>query len=239
MKLFLTIALFLCVETSLVTPLYARKNFILISAPGSGKGTFSQYLVQNHGYVQICPGDIFRSEIREQTALGKKIQPIVDRGDYVEEDIVCALIADNLLKAIKQQKQFIIDGFPRSEHSFIFLHKFLQENNLINDVCFLQFIAADQVCVQRILGRQICTECFKVYNLITMPAKSDTLCDDCGVPLVRRKADTESIVKNRLNYFHTHIEPLMRPALALYEIKYITTECSLEDLKATYDTLIK
>lgn len=220
-------------------PIFGVKNFVLISVPGSGKGTFSQYLIQRYGYIQVCPGDIFRSEIMAQTELGKKIEPIVEKGEYVDEDIVCQLIADNLSKIIEQNKPFIIDGFPRSEVSFQFLYKFFKDNNLMNNVCFLQFMVSDDECVNRILGRQVCMQCFKVYNSSSARPKKQNKCDDCGIELIVRKADTKDMAKNRLRYFHENVEPLMQSAVGLYETKKIITERPLQELYMEYDDLFK
>lgn len=215
------------------------KNFILISAPGSGKGTFSQYLVEKYGYIQICPGDIFRNEIKAQTELGKKIQPLVDKGEYVDEQIVCTLIANGIQEALKQGKGFIIDGFPRSTHSFEFLHNFLRDNDLIKEVIFIQFMASDELCIKRISGRSVCTECHKVYNASSVRSKALNTCDDCKTSLTIRKADTTEIAQKRLDYFHDHVEPLIEQAKTHYETRFIdTTLCSIQDLKAQYDSLI-
>ena len=217
---------------------FGSKNFVLISAPGSGKGTFSQYLVEKHGYVQICPGDIFRSEIRAQTELGKKIQPIVEKGEYVDEAIVCELISSSLLKIIQENKNFIIDGFPRSTISFDFLYQFLQKHNVIKDVIFLQLQASDAVCINRILERKVCTQCFKVYNDATVQPKDANKCDDCKIELVLRKADNQELTEKRLLYFHAHVEPLMKQAEPLYTTQIIQSESSIQDLQVKYDQLL-
>jgi adenylate kinase len=222
----------------LVEQSFCFKNFVLISAPGSGKGTFSQYLVEKYGYAQICPGDIFRNEIKEQTELGKEIQPIVDRGDYVDEAIVCELIADNLLKLIRQNKCFIVDGFPRSDVSFEFLYKFLSDNGVIKDTCFLQFSVDDQICIDRISERLVCTECFSVYNMSLVQPKEAGKCDKCGTELSFRKADTKDIAKKRLEYFHDNIEPLISRAKKVYSTKVINAEASLEELRSEYEKII-
>ncbi|MCX5921894.1 MAG: nucleoside monophosphate kinase [Candidatus Dependentiae bacterium] len=116
--------LFLCL---VVHQSFGLKHFVLLSAPGSGKGTFSQYMVEKYGYIQICPGDMYRDEIKQQTELGKRIQAIVDRGDYVDEETTCALVGEKLSKALDNNNFFIIDGFPRNEFAFQFLYNFLQQ----------------------------------------------------------------------------------------------------------------
>ena len=139
--------------TLAATSLLAKNNFVLIAAPGTGKGTFSQHLVKTHGYVQICPGDIFRAEIEARTDLGKQIQPMVERGDYVDESIVCRLIGDRLSQALSVGKAFIIDGFPRSIVSLEFLQRLLEEKGVAISTLFVQFIAKDELCIDRIATR--------------------------------------------------------------------------------------
>ena len=218
---------------------FGVKNFVLISAPGSGKGTFSQYLVKKHGYVQICPGDLFRSEIAAGTVLGKEIQPIVEKGEYVDEDIVCSLVAKHVNNALDQEKGFIIDGFPRSTVSFDFLSSLLEGRGITDSVCFLQFMASDMVCAQRILDRLVCTTCFRVFNSLTEPPQREDACDDCGTSLSRRSADTKEIVQKRLQYFHGNIEPLMKKSEARYPTTKIDSECSTETLKGHYEKLLQ
>ena len=216
-----------------------HKNLVLIAAPGTGKGTLSQYLVANYGYIQICPGDMFRAEIAAGTDLGKRIQPIVDKGEYVDEETVCKLIKTNLLKTIQTQKPFILDGFPRSEVSFNFLYNFLSKKSLLKNVCFLQLIANDSTCIKRILTRQICSQCPKVYNTESARPTKHNKCDDCKVSLIARMADTNEIAQSRLKYFHSNIEPLIATAKELYEVKKIETECPIEALKDVYESLVK
>ncbi len=193
--------------------------------------------MEKYGYKHICPGDIFRNKIRKQTTLGKKIQNIVEKGEYVDKKIVCNLISRKLKKILKQNKYFILDGFPRAKVSFEFLHKFFKEHNLTKDICFLQLLSDDKVCVKRILERLVCPTCFKVYNRGSAKSKHQKKCNNCETNLVTRKADTKKIAKKRLEYFHSVIEPLINLARNFYEVKIIKTECSLNKLKEKYEKL--
>jgi adenylate kinase len=218
---------------------FSIKNFVLISAPGSGKGTFSQYLVKKYGYIQICPGDLFRGEIARGTKLGKKIQPIVERGEYVDENIVCSLIGKGITNAQDQAKGFILDGFPRSMVSFTFLDALLKERNLVDSTCFIQFLTSDTVCTQRIFHRLVCTNCFRVFNSLTEPPQQKDSCDTCDKSLSKRSADTLEIVKKRLQYFHDTIEHLMAQAATHYSTITIDGEDSIDSLKGHYETLLQ
>ncbi len=217
---------------------FGYKHFVLISAPGSGKGTLSQYLVEKHGYVQVCPGDIFRNEVRLQTELGKKIEPAIQKGDLVDEDIVCVLMEQYLVAVLAQNKRFVLDGFPRSEPSFHFLKKFIQDHNLVHDVCFIQLLVDDEVCLYRALERKICTQCFKVYNASWVKPKINNQCDTCGIPIIARRADTEIPFRKRLEFFHVSIEPLITMAQELYPTVIINGDAALETLQQQYDQLL-
>ncbi len=224
-----------------VAPLFSVKNFVLISAPGSGKGTFSQYLIQKYNYIQICPGDLLRAEILAQTELGKKIQPIVEKGEYIDEEITCQIITKHLVMAIQQNKPFIIDGFPRTKASLEFLDNFFKQHNLVAQVSFVQLVVNDKTCIKRIAERQVCNQCFQVYNRKTAASKAIDKCDNCQAPLALRKADTNEIAKQRLKYFHTNIEPLFHNLNLVnqhYNKQIIDAEQPLLELQLIYDNLI-
>lgn len=229
-----TVFFFICL---LVNPALGIKNFVLISAPGSGKGTFSQYLCEKHGYVQICPGDIFRREIKAQTELGKRVQSVVDQGDYVDEDTIWKIVKDNLINAIDEKKVFVIDGFPHSKVSLVFLYEYFKEKDLLDDVIFLQFAVDDAVCIKRVLNRQVCMNCYKVYNSISAPSKEKNKCE-CGADLSLRKTDTESIIKKRLAHFHLNIEPLLKEAKEICAVLKIEGEWQLGDLETEFVKLV-
>ena len=213
-------------------------HFVLISAPGSGKGTFSQYMAKKYGYVQICPGDIFRKEILQQTALGNVIAPIVEAGDYVEEQIVCTLMQQYVQEALDLNKSFILDGFPRSEHSLQFLLAFLIEKQIVHNVCFLQLQAPDIVCKQRMLGRYVCNACGQVDNLAKMEAKDNPICSSCGEILVLRSGDKEPVIDKRLQHFHNVIEPLLQKLeLDGYPVKKIDSVQELSAIERIYDEI--
>lgn len=216
---------------------FAYKNFILISAPGSGKGTFSQHLVKKYGYVQICPGDMLRDEVRSQTELGKRIKPIIENGDYVDEETVCRMVAEKLISVLEEGKNFIIDGFPRSRTAFYFLHGYLSEHK-VHDVCFLQILANDADCIKRIMGRQVCPNCFWVYNIFSAPSHKDNECDHCGAALDVRLADTKDLAEKRLRYFHANIEPLVEVAKKMYMYLIIDGGKSMDELRCLYEAIL-
>jgi adenylate kinase len=86
-------------------------NIVLFGAPGAGKGTQSDLLVERYHLNHISTGDLLRKEIAEQTALGLKIKHIMDAGNLVSDDIVVEMI-DNAIA--KDTQGILFDGFPRN-----------------------------------------------------------------------------------------------------------------------------
>jgi len=214
-------------------------HFVLISAPGSGKGTFSQYMIAQGNHMQVCPGDILRNEIDLKTTLGQQIEATVNSGQYVEESLVCNLMKTHILNVLDSHKNIIVDGFPRSVEGFNFLNDLLHENKLEKSTCFIQLKASDKVCAERIKERLVCGHCFRVYNLSHVKPQQANTCDACNNPLKARKADVPEIVTERLSYFHDTIEPLMQEAAQIYACKYINAERSIQDLQEEYDVLVE
>ena len=68
------------------------KNIVIFGAPGAGKGTQSDFIVEKYGLTHISTGDLLRKEIADQTDLGKRIKSIMDAGQLVSDDIVIEMI---------------------------------------------------------------------------------------------------------------------------------------------------
>ena len=88
-------------------------NIILFGPPAAGKGTQAKRLMEEKGLVQLSTGDMLRGAITNQTELGKRVKAIMDAGELVSDDIVIALIEENLTAA-EDAGGAIFDGFPRT-----------------------------------------------------------------------------------------------------------------------------
>lgn len=88
-------------------------NIILFGPPAAGKGTQAKKLVAERGLIQLSTGDMLRAARASGTELGKKVAGIMDRGDLVSDEIVIALIEEQL-DLNPEAKGFIFDGFPRT-----------------------------------------------------------------------------------------------------------------------------
>ncbi len=88
-------------------------NLILFGPPAAGKGTQAKKLVAERGYIQLSTGDMLRAARTSGSELGRKVAAIMDSGSLVSDDIVIALIEDQLDKN-PTAAGFIFDGFPRT-----------------------------------------------------------------------------------------------------------------------------
>lgn len=88
-------------------------NLILFGPPGSGKGTQSEKLIAKYGLKHLSTGDLLRSEIAQQTALGLEAKKIMDKGQLVPDEVVIGMIS-SALDANPAAKGFLFDGFPRT-----------------------------------------------------------------------------------------------------------------------------
>lgn len=91
----------------------SKLNLILFGPPAAGKGTQAKKLVADHGLIQLSTGDMLRAAVASGSELGQTVKGIMDRGDLVSDDIVIALIEEQIDNN-PDAAGFIFDGFPRT-----------------------------------------------------------------------------------------------------------------------------
>ena len=99
-------------------------NIVLFGPPGAGKGTQSERLIEKYGLVHLSTGDIFRHNIKNQTARGVKAKSFIDQGQLVPDSLTIDLLRSEVLK-YSNPKGFIFDGFPRTNAQANALDEFL------------------------------------------------------------------------------------------------------------------
>ncbi len=187
------------------------KRFIILGAPGSGKGSQCKWITKDYDCPHISTGDIFRKNISEGTELGKKAKEYMDKGLLVPDELTVGLLTSRLDEPDCVEKGFLLDGFPRSLSQAEALEKYLNEKNISIDRV-INIDVDDEEIMSRALNRRTCSnpECKEIYNLRDNPPKVEGICDKCGSPLFVRDDDNEETVKNRLNTYHTQTEPLIK-----------------------------
>ena len=178
-------------------------NAIIFGAPGSGKGTYASRLQSKLGVAVIAMGDIFRENLKANTALGKKVKSYVEKGLLVPDDIVIDVLKKRLAK-IQKKKGFILDGYPRT----IKQAEILEDISKI-DVILLQMVP-DWIIVERLSSRRICKNCSAVYNIRFLKPEVEGVCDKCGGALYQRSDDQPDVIKRRIKVYQEQTSPLLQ-----------------------------
>jgi|TARA_B100001146_G_scaffold51318_1_gene44752 adenylate kinase len=181
-------------------------NIILFGPPGAGKGTQSQYLVENYNYIQISTGDLLRNEIKKNTNLGKEILAKIDIGDFVNNEIVNSLI-DEIVSNKNYHNKLIFDGYPRNISQAENLDNIMLKNNqTIGAIVYLD--VTREIIEKRILGRIVCEKCNVSMNeyLDNEQIKNHK----CGKEyLKKRKDDNSKTIMKRYDTFIKETNPLL------------------------------
>jgi adenylate kinase len=155
-------------------------RFLLIGAPGAGKGTQAERLASTFGIPAISTGDIFRYNVKNETELGKQAKAFMDRGEYVPDSLTNDLVRDRLSQA-DAAKGFLLDGYPRTADQVTELDNILSASSTELDVV-IQLTADTDEVVRRLLNRAI----------------------EQG-----RADDTEPVIRRRLEVYEEQTAPLI------------------------------
>jgi adenylate kinase len=192
-------------------------NVILLGPPGAGKGTQAKRLEEKYGLVQLATGDMLRAERASGSALGKKVQAIMDAGNLVSDDIMIDLIASRLGGA---KKGVILDGFPRTVPQAEALDAMLAQKGLKLDRV-IEMTVDETALVDRLAGRFTCAKCGASYHDTNHRPKRDGVCDICGThDFIRRADDKPEAVKIRFEAYRKQTAPI----LPYYRAKGVLTQ---------------
>ncbi|QMV13750.1 adenylate kinase [Vibrio spartinae] len=178
-------------------------RIILLGAPGAGKGTQAQFIMEKYGIPQISTGDMLRAAIKAGTELGKQAKAVIDAGQLVSDDIILGLIQERIAQP-DCEKGFLLDGFPRTIPQADGLKAMGIE---IDDV--IEFDVADKVIVERMAGRRAHLPSGRTYHVVYNPPKVEGKDDVTGEALVIRDDDKEETVLSRLAVYHEQTAPLI------------------------------
>ena len=103
------------------------KNIVIFGAPGSGKGTQSDKMIEKYGLNHISTGDVLRGEIKNGTELGKTAASYIEKGQLIPDDLMVSILASVYDSFGRDSKGVIFDGFPRTIPQAEALKKMLEE----------------------------------------------------------------------------------------------------------------
>ena len=154
-------------------------RLLILGPPGAGKGTQASRVAERYGIPAISTGAIFRSNIKNQTDLGRQVEAILAAGDYVPDEMTNAIVADRLHWA-DAQPGFLLDGYPRTMGQVEALDEFLSVDGLALDAV-LELTVQTEPVVARLLKR---------------------------AEIEGRADDTEEVIRERMAIYHRETRPL-------------------------------
>ena len=155
-------------------------NIVIFGAPGSGKGTQSERIVEKYGINHISTGDVLRAEIKNGTELGKTAKGYIDQGQLIPDELMIDILA-SVFDSFKDSKGVIFDGFPRTIAQAAALKKMLAERGQDVSVMLDLEVPEDELMVRLIKRGK-----------------------DSG-----RADDNEETIKKRLHVYHSQTSPLI------------------------------
>ena len=163
-------------------------KLILLGPVGSGKGTQARLIKEEYNLPHISTGEIFRTNIQNETELGKIAKQYIDNGDLVPEELVNKLVEDRIAQA-DCENGFILDGYPRN----IAQAKFLE--GITNIDIALMIDLSEEKIIERLSSRRMCSKCNQPTSLDWMV---DGKCEKCGGDCYVRDDDKPEVIKMRL-----------------------------------------
>ena len=155
-------------------------NIVIFGAPGSGKGTQSERIVEKYGINHISTGDVLRAEIKNGTELGKTAKGYIDQGQLIPDELMIDILA-SVFDSFKDSKGVIFDGFPRTIAQAEALKKMLAERGQDVSVMVDLDVPEEELMVRLIKRGK-----------------------DSG-----RDDDNEETIKKRLLVYHSQTAPLI------------------------------
>ena len=168
-------------------------NLILMGLPGAGKGTQAEKIIDAYGIPHISTGDMFRAAMQNETALGLEAKSYMDKGALVPDEVTNGIVKERLAEP-DTERGFLLDGFPRTLDQAKALDAMLKDLNKKIDAV-IDIHVGEEILVERLAGRFICSNCGATYHKIFNPTKVED--------------DKPETVKNRLAINIKNSEPIL------------------------------
>ena len=210
-------------------------NIILFGPPGAGKGTQAQFIVKKHNYFQLSTGDLLRNETKKNTNLGKEIEDIISKGNFVSDNVVNHLLKQTISN-LKFRDRIIFDGYPRSINQANNLDNILKTFNQKIDL-IISLKVPRMTIEKRIIGRVTCDKCNLTLNEFFN--KDDINLHPCGKEFFsKRKDDNLKTIMSRFDIYTKTTEPVLNYLTKNPNFQEIDGTLKIDEITKKIDTFI-
>lgn len=192
-------------------------NIVFVGPPASGKGTITRRIQKKNNLPILSTGDMCRNEMQSGSERGKLIASYIDAGNLAPDEIILDMVCSKIQEL---PDGCMLDGFPRNLSQAQAFEKLMAERGIRLDGV-VYFNASDDVIINRVSKRTVCSKCQKPYHSETIIPKIPGVCDDCGGEIVHRPDDNPEALRKRLEIYRAETEPIIgfyRSMGLLYEV---------------------
>jgi len=214
-----------------------NRALIFLGPPGAGKGTQAKQVAKSYGVPHLSTGDMFREAVSRGTELGRRVKPIMDRGELVPDDLVMKLVEERLSQPDCAQG-FVFDGFPRTLAQAALLDGIFEVRGIGKPLVIDFAVSADKL-LRRLTGRWTCSVGGEIYNVYDAPPKVPGVCDVDGGELVQRADDRPEVVKERLAAYERQTKPLTDYYSRQGVLKTIDAGASVDEVSRALNAVLK
>jgi adenylate kinase len=214
-----------------------NRALILLGPPGAGKGTQSKRIARCCAVPHLSTGDMLREATSRGTDLGRKVQPIMERGELVPDDLVMKMVEERLEQP-DCAGGFVFDGFPRTLPQAEQLDRILDRKRFGKPIV-VDFCVNPEKLLRRLTGRWVCSVGGEIYNVYDAPPKVPGICDRDGGTLVQRRDDRPEVVKDRLAAYERQTKPLAEYYRRQGVLDTIDASVSMEEVGHALAKIVK
>lgn len=191
-------------------------RLVVLGRQGSGKGTQCARLSALFGVRHVSTGDLLREAVREQTAVGRRVAPVLEGGRLVSDDLIVDLLAEQARHADWERSGFILDGFPRTlaqAQAFFGAAGVIEEDArsrhpAVGLDAAVELAVPLDVVLDRLQRRRVCPVCGTVVT-VDDPAVESVPCPNGHGPAIRREDDQPDAIRRRLELYDQETRPLL------------------------------